>query len=177
MSWVSPWHSQETTACISIKPCCCGADQRDIYTAKWCKGPHSNDTMQILPLKSHFGYDQQLSFPLPGAFSCSISIRNTGDICVTSWDVYDASIFYFICVQKLEKQSFKRLMTKYELCLTVALKNVLLKALLVIILKLIHTKGDGPKRSYRGECSVWALHYVRDFEASLLMSVCSSVWN
>lgn len=26
----------------------------DIYTAEWCKGPHSNDMMQILPQKSHF---------------------------------------------------------------------------------------------------------------------------
>lgn len=72
--------------------------------------------------------------------------------------------------------SFKKLMTLVlNMSLTVALKNVLLKALLVIILKLIHTKGDGPKRSYREECSVWAFQYVRDFEASLLMSVCSSV--
>lgn len=38
-----------------------GAEQSDIYTVEWCKGPHSKDTMQILPQKSHFGYSQLLS--------------------------------------------------------------------------------------------------------------------
>lgn len=76
----------------------------------------------------------------------------------------------------LETQSLKAgdSNAAYELCLTTALKNVVVKALL-FILKLIHTKGDGPKRSYRGECSVWVFHYVSDFEAGLLMSVSWSV--
>lgn len=35
-------------------------DQSDIYAAERRKGPHSHDTMQILPQKSHFGYSQFL---------------------------------------------------------------------------------------------------------------------
>ena len=61
-----------TRACISIKPCCCGAERSSIYTVEWCKGPHSHDMMPIIPQKSHFGYSQ-LSVSL---FLTPFDVRN-----------------------------------------------------------------------------------------------------
>lgn len=58
--------------------------------------------------------------------------------------------------------------TTYELYLTAALW---LSELLLFMLQLMHTKGDGPEQSSRGENPCVGISLCCDFEATLLMCV------
>lgn len=159
MPSASPSHSKGITTCISITSCCCRASQRDIYTVKWCKGPHSNSPMQIVPQKSHFHYSQHIS---ASSWSFYMFAKHKNNLWHRVWIVLSNNTF--LLYRKAPSQVFRKPMT-LSLKMKQHFPRMRFSKVLLLMLGFAHTKGDGPKKSYRGECSVWA------------SSFCKSLWS
>lgn len=146
MPWASPRRSKGTTACISITSCCCGASQRDIYMVKWRKGPHSNGTMQIVPQKSHFRYSQQIS---ASSWSLYMFAKHKNNLWHRVWVVivHVLSNTKFHLCRKAPSQVFRKPMTPPLKMNPVWLRfpRMRFSMVLLFMLGLAHTKGDGPK--------------------------------